>query len=203
MIGVRNNHVTASLLRLVTDDGTKASKTVNIASNGQTYRTWLMVSTTGEVRIRRVRMDCSLPARHVDVVSSSDVLWFVDTRPWTRVLAVNATGNATDGTASELASAVRNGRAVRHLVTGSDHDTELLSARYLRVLEGVVVAENSLGVCTVSVTDDGFAFCQNPNWRFRRVTSEGDYTEDDWACCGHERIGSTSTRHAVDWFVSY
>ena len=208
VIRVRNNHVTTLLLRLVTDDGTEAPTTVNITSDDQTYRTWLMVSTTGEVRIRRIRMDCGLPARHVDEVVSSDVHWFVDTRPWMRVLSVNAIGNATDATgnatdASELASVVRKGAAVRHLVTGSDDDTELLSARYLHVLGDVVVAENSLGVCTLPVTDGGFAFCQNPSWRFTSVTSEGDYAEDDWACCGHQRLGSMSTRRAVDWFVSY
>ena len=114
--------------------------------------------------------------------------------PVTKATAIDST---------QLVSAVRSGASVRLLISKGVNDTELLSAQYLLVRDGVVIAENSFSVCTVPINGAGIAFCDNPSWRFTRVTSEGDYTEEDWACCGHERLGRNSTTYPVDWFVSY
>ncbi|KAI0241105.1 hypothetical protein LSAT2_001562, partial [Lamellibrachia satsuma] len=57
--------------------------------------------------------------------------------------------NAVDAT--QLVSAVRSGAAVRILITKGVNDTELLSAQYLLVRDGVVIAENSISVCTVPI----------------------------------------------------
>ena len=95
-------------------------------------------------------------------------------------------------------SAVRSGAAERLLITKVVNDTELLSAQYLLVRDGVVIAENSISVCTVPIDGAGVEFCDNPSWRFTRVTSEWDYIEDNWANCGHERLAGNSTTYLVD-----
>ena len=202
-IRVRDDHANALLLHVVTDDGTKTPTNISMASEGQTHRAWFMVSTTGDVLVRRVNMASTPPTQHVDTVIDSEVNWFIDTRPWERVYATNTSDNATAGDSTQLVSAVRSGAAVRLLITKGVNDTELLSAKYLLVRHEVVIAENSVSVCTVPIDGAGIAFCDNPSWRFTRVTSEGDYTEEDWACCGHERLGGNSTTYPVDWFVSH
>ena len=203
VVRVRDNEATALLLRLVTDDGTKTPNGVNMSASDQTHRAWFMISTTGDVQIRRVNAASAPPAQHLDDVIESVVRWFIDTRPWRRLLSAKASDNASVEDTAQLVSAVRSGAAVRLLVSRGDNDTELLSAQYLMARDGIVIAENSFGVCTAPVADAGITFCNDPSWRFTRVTSEGEHTEDDWSLSGHQRLGGNATTYDVDWFVSY
>ena len=52
-------------------------------------------------------------------------------------------------------SAVRSGAAVSLLITKGVNDMELLSVQYLLVRDGVVIAENSISVCTIPIDGAG------------------------------------------------
>ena len=69
--------------------------------------------------------------------------------PVTKATAIDAT---------QLVSALRSGASVRLLVTKGVYDTELLSVKLLLVREEIVIAKNSLSVCTVPINGASIAF---------------------------------------------
>ena len=81
-IRVRDDHANALLLHVVTDDGTKTPTNISMASEGQTHRAWFMVSTTGDILIRRINMASTPSTQHINTVIDCEVNWFINTRPW-------------------------------------------------------------------------------------------------------------------------
>ena len=67
-IRVRDDHANALRLHVVTDDGTKTPTNISMASEGQTHRAWFMVSTTGDILIRRINMASTPSTQHINTV---------------------------------------------------------------------------------------------------------------------------------------
>lgn len=101
---VRNGHVTAQALKRV-----HSTKGLQGAS-----WFWLMVSTTGTVRITKYNVGEN--KRRGDSTRRLKVKWFVDTRPWEQSLSNDRFGHVLNGNRSSLVQAVRAGAYVRCVI---------------------------------------------------------------------------------------
>lgn len=86
---VHNGHVTAQALKHVITNSNLGASCV-----------WLMVSTTGIVRVTKYEVEGN--KRFGDFTYCLSVRWFVDTRPWGHVLSNDPTGHVLSGNRSAL-----------------------------------------------------------------------------------------------------
>ena len=106
---VKNGVVSAYFLSLVSDD---KDTLPNIASDHPTHAVWMTVSTSGTVRMHWQKLGSDESGHNTQRVFD-EVMWFIDTRPWTLVLSVDARGTVTHGRKVALAEAIKSGASVR------------------------------------------------------------------------------------------
>ncbi|EDO46271.1 predicted protein [Nematostella vectensis] len=166
---------------------------------GDAYWWWLMVSTTGTVRMRRY--DVEGTRDRGSTKTPYTVKWFVDTRPWSLALAHNEQGTPLAGSRAGLVKAVRAGAAVRIVQIDGAY---AFPAQNLQVdPTGSDVAAQTLN--SVSMQEVAGAsemeIQPNPYWWFTIVTSRGERDMSRWSVGAHVSRGNSKDRVGLKWFV--
>ena len=190
---VKNGVVSAYFLSLVSGDNDTLP---NISSDHPTHGVWMTVSTSGTVRMRWQKLGSDESGRKMRQVFD-EVMWFIDTRPWTLVLSVDARGTVTHGRKVALAEAIKSGASVRFF------DWGFLGADNLALNGNDVSVQNNNVLNLRQLPMNDFEFVNNPYWLFNIVTTKGTRAESRWIYGRHQSRGQTIENHPVDWFVSY
>ena len=200
-VQAKNGVVSAYFLTLISDD---SDTLPNIASDHHTHVVWMTVSTSGTVRMRWQKLGSVESGRKMHRVFD-EVMWFVDTRPWTLVLSVDARGAVTDGRKEALAEAVKRGASVRYAARTSETQSGFVAADNMQIKGNDVDAQNNNHISLTAATDNAndIDFQNNPYWYFTLVTTTGTFEASRWTYGRHESRGRDVKHFPVDWFVSY
>ena len=195
-LSVRNGHVTAQAIKHV-------SKAGLTGFHNDAYWYWLMVSTTGTVRATRYNV--GEHKHRGDSTYKLKVKWFVDTRPWKKVLSNDKSANILGGCRHALVQAVRAGADVR-CVQGNEVQGYAYKAQNLAVSpDGNHVAAQTLNhVSMQSAPNPNEVMIQrNAYWWFTIVSTTGLREMSRWTVGKHVSRGHTSDKVGQKWFVNY
>lgn len=191
-VQIKNGNVSAQLLGHV-------SKASIQKFQDNAYWYWQHVSTTGDVNTVRYNVGSTTNRGNDD--STSEVSWYIDSRPWNHVLSTSSSGATTFGSKTKLINAIKAGSMLRFVIQ--------LEGQNL-VLQADNVALNNAGteigaqtIRTVSYTNDNVRkFQSNPYWSFSIVTTEGDVKLSKWTVGDHVMRGTNTQKAAIDWFIN-
>ncbi|WAR14769.1 hypothetical protein MAR_004874, partial [Mya arenaria] len=196
---IRNSHLNAVIVNKVLRDS------VNIKEfESEGVWDWSIVATTGTKKALKLRIGEATETTDSRQTTKTSVKWFIDTRPWQRVLSHDSSGAVTFGSKADLTDAIRQGARVRTLanlnamvsVAHEEDNLEIngddVGAMHLR----------SVSLQTTPGTMSEYQFQVNPYWYFTIYTTTGLYDRSRWRVGEHTSIGHNSARDAIDWFVS-
>lgn len=195
-LSIRNDHVTAQALKHV-------SKKSLIEFQNDAYWYWLMISTTGTVRATRYNV--GEHKHRGDSLNKVEVKWFIDTRPWKKVLANDKSGNVLSGSQSTLVQAVKAGADVR-CVQGDEITGYAYKAQNLAVSpDGKHVSAQALSHVSMATAPNPNEVMIQPNayWWFTIVATTGFREMSRWSVGAHVSRGHTSDKVGHEWFVNY
>lgn len=195
-LSVRNGHVTAQALKHV-------SKNQLTGFQNDAYWYWLMVSTTGTVRATRYNV--GEHKHRGDSTNKLEVKWFIDTRPWMKVLSNDKSGNVLSGNRSNLVEAVKVGADVR-CVQGDQVKGYAYKGQNLAVSpDGKHVSAQALNhVSMMSAPNQKEVMIQpNAYWWFTIVSTTGLRDMSRWTVGEHVDRGHTNDKVGQTWFVNY
>ena len=194
-LSVRRGHVTAQALKHV-------SKNSLTRFQNDAYWYWLMVSTTGTVRATAYNV-----GEHKHRGDSTDKLtvkWFIDTRPWKKVLSNDQSGKVVDGCRDALVQAVRAGADVR-CVQGDEVQGYAYKAQNLAVSpDGNHVAAQAVNHVSMKSAPNPLEVMIQPNayWWFTIVSTTGLRKMSRWTVGAHVDRGHTADKVGQKWFVN-
>ena len=193
----KNGVISAYFLSLVSDD---KDTLPNIASDHPTHAVWMTVSTSGTVRMRWQKLG-SVEARRKMRRVFDEVMWFIDNRPWTLVLSVDARGTVTGGRKVALAEAIKLGASVHFF----SFDGGLVGPDNLVLNGNDVDAQSNDYISIRTPTDNAneIEFQNNPCWWFTIITTTGRRVQSRWTYGRHESRSRNVENAPFDWFVSY
>lgn len=195
-LSIRNGHVTAQALKHV-------SKKSLAEFQNDAYWYWLMVSTTGSVRATRYNV--GEHKHRSNSLNKVEVKWFIDTRPWKKVLANDKSGNVLSGNQSILVQAVKAGADVR-CVQGDEITGYAYKAQNLAVSpDGKHVSAQALSHVSMTAAPNPNEVMIQPNayWWFTIVATTGFRDMSRWSVGAHVSRGHTNDKVGHEWFVNY
>ena len=130
-----------------------------------------------------------------------EVMWFIDNRPWTLVLSVDAKGTVTGGRKVALAEAIKLGASVHFF----SFDGGLVGPDNLVLNGNDVDAQSNDHISIRTPTDNAneIEFQNNPFWWFTIITTTGRRVQSRWTYGRHESRSRNVEDAPFDWFVSY
>ena len=195
-LSVRNGHVTAQALKHVSKSGLTGFQ-------NDAYWYWLMVSTTGTVRATSYNV--GEHKHRGDSTNKVKVKWFIDTRPWDKVLSNDKSGNILEGCRHALVQAVRSGADVR-CVQGDEVQGYAYKAQNLAVSpDGNHIAAQAVNhVSMTSAPNRNEVMIQSSAyWWFTIVSTTGLRDMSRWTVGAHVDRGHTSDKVGQKWFVNH
>lgn len=191
-LSVRNGHVTAQALKHV-------SKASLEKFQNNAYWWWLMVSTTGTVRATRYNVGGGV--HRSNSVHKLQIKWFVDTRPWTRVLSTNQVGSPLSGSKAALVEAIRAGASVRCVHRNGAY---AFPAQNLALHGNEVAAQTINSVSMQNVPNSWYEMMIQPRayWWFTIVDTTGRREMSRWSVGKKISRGHNNDRIAINWFVN-
>lgn len=194
---VRNGHVTATVLNLLSKSGVGA-----FSSN--VYWIWKQISTTGTVRTVRYEVGSNTYVSGT-TTESETVAWFIDDREWKNVLNVNSGGIVTSGSKEVLVHSIKNGAEVRYRLVfdGTEEGYSLIQQADNLGISGLEVG--AMHVRSVSAALTGTSevmFQSNPYWWFLIAASTKRIDMSRWTVGVHEDRGHSSSDANINWFVN-
>lgn len=187
---VRKGHVTAQALKHVS---------MNVMQGASWF--WLMVSTTGTVRVTMYKIGDN--KRLGDSTYRKRVKWFVDTKPWEKVLSNDRFGNVLNGNRTTLVQSVNAGADVR-CVVGDEKQGYAYKAQNLALSpDGNHVAAQSVNQVSVKSTrQKELMIMRRAYWGFTLVSTSGFVDISRWEVGKHKSRGHTLRRAGREWFVN-
>ena len=195
-LSVRNGHVTAQMLKRVTEHNL-----TRIADD--TAWLWQMISTTGKVKSTQYKVG---EHRHVSTASSyQEIRWFVDTKPWKLVYSHDAQGYALEGSERDVVRAVQSGAALRGYYESSPNDFYAFSFQNLRIHGDHVSGQHLNSVSMQGSQTNNYEMELQPNayWWFVIFTTEGRMEMSRWSVGAHASRGLNVITHGLKWFANY
>ena len=188
-LSIRGNQVTAQALKRIGKTG-----------ESEIVWVWLMVSTTGIVRVARHSLGAT--GTKSDSTEAHRIDWFVDTRTKELVLEHDRDGNITKGNSANLVKAVGQGVSVR-CVRKVQSDTFAFEAQNLAI-HGIHIAAQTLNHVSMEKLDSCEKKIQSdPFWFFTIVDTTGRIEKSRWKIGKHESYGVDDNEKVgqIKWFV--
>ncbi|XP_052820043.1 uncharacterized protein LOC128245863 [Mya arenaria] len=197
---VRGGHVNAMIISKVL----KANSNIKEFDSTGVWD-WSMVTTTGTQTTLKLRVGEATETADSRVITATAVTWFIDTRPWRKVLAHDKFGTVTSGSKVALTDAVKLGARVRYIMRfdGSD-STTLQEADYIAIY-GADVGANHVRSVSIEKTPGStveLRFQKNPYWWFTIAATTGYVDMSRWTVGEHTNRGHNSQTAAIEWFVN-
>lgn len=165
------------------------------------YWYWQIVSSTGLITTTRV--DVGSSTKRGDTRGTASVAWYVDKRPWRRLLSVTSCGRVSMGSKEDLTNALTSGSMLQVVVTFEDETTLTFSPDSIAFHQHDVAAQ--FGRYIGTKTDMGCAersFPTSPYWRWTIVTTEGELVSSDVKAGTTDHLGDNTVHVSIDWYVN-
>ncbi|WAR14337.1 hypothetical protein MAR_004442, partial [Mya arenaria] len=193
---VRGGHVNAMIISKVL----KANSNIKEFDSTGVWD-WSMVTTTGTQTTLKLRVGEATETADSRVITATAVTWFIDTRPWRKVLAHDKFGTVTSGSKVALTDAVKLGARVRYIMRfdGSD-STTLQEADYIAIY-GADVGANHVRSVSIEKTPGStveLRFQKNPYWWFTIAATTGYVDMSRWTVGEHTNRGHNSQTAAIE-----
>jgi len=167
----RDGHVTAMVLNKVLKDGSnrKLFDTEGVWDFG-------LMATTGTHRSLRLQIGAAVETSGSRETSNKAARWFVDTRPWVKVLEHSKSGEVTFGSKSALVDAVRNGARVRNIIQFDPENKHIQEADNISINGDNIGAMHVryVSIQHVESYSSEFQFHAKPYWMFKMADTTGD-----------------------------
>ncbi|XP_062572878.1 uncharacterized protein LOC134234851 [Saccostrea cucullata] len=190
---VRNGHVSAQLLGHLSKGGA-------FSFQSDVYWYWQMASTTGHVETIRYNIGSS--NSRGGSRGNQAMEWYVETRPWKKVLSTSSTGSVNDGSKSDLINALQKGSQLRLVIQEAEKSYSIVEADNIAI-EGNEVAAQSIRYINDEDGAGGIPrrFKEPPFWKFTLTVTDGNRRAVFWKVGEHTSLPSSVTKHSVDWIV--
>ena len=208
-----NGHIVAQLLN-------------QVSKRNSIFWVWQMVHTTGSVQTRNY--DIGKNTVNSDTVEKKEIRWFVDSRPWTKVLTTHGTGVVESGSKSDLKAAIEKGAQVRVAVrrcahlgpwvrnrnsgyrsrhqsyrSNTKHCWFIMTADNLELGPNDDVAAQLIQrVTSEQVTGEEFRFRNGASWQFLTASTEANLDIVQFDAATTTMQGHFSEKAYITWFVS-
>ncbi|XP_061188254.1 uncharacterized protein LOC133196360 [Saccostrea echinata] len=191
---VRNGHVSAQLLGHLSKDGA-------FSFQSDVYWYWQIASTTGNVETIRYNIGSS--TSRGDSQGNQSMEWYIETRPWKKVLSTSSTGVVNDGSKSNLINAVQKGSQLRLVIQEAEKSYSIVEADNIAI-EGNEVAAQSIRYISDEDGTGGIPrqFKKPPFWKFTLTVTDGNRRAIFWKVGEHTSLPNALTKNSVDWIVS-
>ncbi|WAR14389.1 hypothetical protein MAR_004494 [Mya arenaria] len=200
-VSVRGGHVNAMII----------SKVLKANSNIKEFEStgvwdWSMVTTTGTQTTLKLRVGEATETADSRATTATAVKWFIDTRPWRKVLAHNKAGTVTSGSKVALTDAVKLGARVRYIMRFDGSDSITVQEADNIAINGADVSATHVRSVSLEATPDStaeFRFQNNPYWWFSIAATTGSVDMSRWTVGEHTDRGHSSQTAAIEWFVNF
>ena len=190
---VRNGQVSAQLLG-------QYSKNAAYEFPTDVYWVWQIASTTGDVETVRYNIGST-----VNKMTSNDkesITWFVESRPWSKVLTTSSSGIATYGSKANLISSLQRGYLLRLVVYEEEDSYSIIEA------DNISIPSSEVAVQSVRYISDengsGWIprrFKSPAYWKFTLTSTNGNQQAAWWKVGEHSSLPATIEIFQVDWIV--
>lgn len=162
---------------------------------------WRILTTTG--RLATTKITVGSGNNIGDANTTTSAVWYVDRRPWRRVLSISRTGTVTMGTKSLLITALKSGSSLRLVIRLVDNSTLIFSPDNIEYNNNDVAAQFIRYVEHQSVAGSAERyFPETPIWQLTMATTTGTLVSSFWVVGEHIPKGTTSESVDIDWFIS-
>ena len=170
-VRIRGGHVTAMMLNKVL----KESNNIKIIDPAGVWD-WGLISTTGTHRSLRLQLGAAVETTGSRATATKAAAWYIDTRPWVKVLEHSKTGEVTFGSKAALVEAVRKGAQVRYVMQFDSDTTTIQEADNLAISGDNVGSMHVRSVSLQGVANSAaeFEFQPNPYWWFTIASTTGN-----------------------------
>ncbi|WAR14560.1 hypothetical protein MAR_004665 [Mya arenaria] len=177
-VRIRGAHVNAIILSKVLKD---SSNIKEFDSEG--VWDWSIVTTTGTQTTLRLRVGEAIETTGSRVTTTTAVTWFIDTRPWRKVLAHDEFGTVTSGSKAALTDAVMQGARIRYIM-GIDEIGSITIHKADNIdISGADIGAMHVRSVSVEKTPRSTAelrFKTNPYWCFTMAVTTGFVDMSRW-----------------------
>jgi len=191
-LSVRNGHVTAQALKHISQASLEKFQ-------DNAYWWWLMLSSTGTVRMTRYNVGEFV--NRGNTKNQYSIIWFAETRPWKLVYAHNANGGAISGSKMRVIEAIKRGASVRLVHQNGNY---AFPAQNLAINNNEVAAQNVNHISMkTSNNNKEMEIKAVPYWWFTIVTTQGERDIARWIFGKHESPSPSHTndRVGMKWYV--
>ncbi|WAR14401.1 hypothetical protein MAR_004506 [Mya arenaria] len=200
-VSVRGGHVNAMII----------SKVLKGKSNIKEFDStgvwdWSMVTTTGTQTTLKLRVGEATETADSRVITATEVTWFIDTRPWRKVLAHDKFGTVTSGSKVALRDAVKLGARVRYIMRFDESDSIEVQEADNIFINGADIGATHVRSVSLEPTPGSTAdrrFQNNPYWWFTIAATTGSVDMSRWTVGEHTNRGHSSQTANIEWFVNY
>ena len=170
-VRVTGGHVTAMMLNRVL----KQSGDLKLFDPDGVWD-WGLISTTGTYRSLRLQLGAAVETAGSRTTSAKAASWYIDTRPWVKVLEHSKSGTVTFGSKAALLDAVREGAQVRYIMQFSAGSTAIQEADNLAISGNDLAAQHvrSVSIQLASGSAVEYEFQSNPYWWFTIAATTGN-----------------------------
>lgn len=159
---------------------------------------WTSVSTTGHIRI--VDYEIGSPKRRGANYGGEHMTWFVESRPWSRVLTTSSAGIATQGSKANLINTLKRGYSLRLVVCEEEDSVSVIEA------DNILIQNSEVSVQPIRcIADENgkVTIPMNPPvyWRFIMTSTDGNQRVVLWKAGEHSSLPATTEKYQVDWIV--
>lgn len=191
---VRNGHVSAQLLGHL-------SKKDTYSFQSDVYWYWQIASTTGDVETTRYNIGSTKHRGNSNAKASIE--WYIETRPWKRMLSTFSNGTVGFGSKSDLMNAVRKGSLLRLVVQEAANSYSIIDA------DNIALENNEVAAQSIRYISDENAsgtiprrFKSPPFWKFTLTSTDGKQRAVWWKVGEHTSLPDTLKNYPVDWIIS-
>lgn len=190
---VRNGQVSAQLLG-------QFSKTSAYNFPTNVYWIWQIASTTGDVET--VRYDIGSTINRSSSNDKESITWFVESRPWSKVLTTSSSGIATYGSKANLNTSLQRGSPLRLVVHEEENSYSIIEA------DNIAIQNSEVAVQSIRYISDENGSGRIPRqfkspayWRFTLTSTNGNQRVAWWKVGEHSSLPATIENYQVDWIV--
>lgn len=161
---------------------------------------WQIASTTGDVET--VRYDIGSTINRSSSNDEESITWFVESRPWSKVLTTSSSGIATYGSKANLNTSLQRGSPLRLVVHEEDNSYSIIEA------DNIAIQNSEVAVHSIRYISDKNGSGRIPRqfkspayWRFTLTSTNGNQRVAWWKVGEHSSLPATIENYQVDWIV--
>lgn len=130
------------------------------------------------------------------------ITWFVESRPWSKVLTTSSSGIATYGSKAELNTFLQRGSPLRLNVHEEENSYSIIEADNIAI-QNSEVAVQSIKYISDENGSGGIPrrFKSPAYWRFTLTSTSGNQRAVWWKVAEHSSLPANIENYQVDWIV--